>query len=538
MKLKINIVTLLVFMFCLLTNSVYADSEPGMGSSAGSQAGNDIMSQVNTADKINNRLAQPLTSSETSMKTFGPAEQQQSFNAQLSAPSSESFLEVFAQPGSTGDLATVATKQDTDFDGIYDYAYNLSNVSGVCANGVISCNPGTWEGCSYYTWIATEGKVLLSSVPEIKQLAGCNCINNSCGSNLVWNNLDTVLKDLGGAIVGAIQDYNPHYTVTSVSIDDATITYYGQETPETVSACSDSVYFSGTKQPEQYYDPVSGSLPVDDEVLSQAADSDSYYTQLSDALINQNNPSSTTKCYEKRSIQFDGDGIPSVITTGTCQTLDTTGCDLSEENICGYDNADCVNTYHNKSPTGLTPLPYCKNLSSNDVDWEFCNDGTTISYTNSNAESGLLESGIAIWWNIHREYRCDEDDGFDVTDELENTKDIQASTEWLDGSQYSYDGNTGIIYGLSESGDTCEKACKVKAPVEDTQAGNEGTTGQYRKTVDSYVYKYKKCDGDTCPLESGETIVKNCSCLNEFAEATSIMQVLSTASKDLICSEN
>ena len=78
----------------------------------------------------------------------------------------------------------------------------------------------------------------------------------------------------------------------------------------------------------------------------------------------------------------------------------------------------------------------------------------------------------------------------------------------------------------------------MKGPVENTQTGTEGTTGDYRKTVDSYVYKYKKCDGSACPLESGETIVKDCSCLNEFAEAASIMQVLSTASKDLICSEN
>lgn len=86
--------------------------------------------------------------------------------------------------------------------------------------------------------------------------------------------------------------------------------------------------------------------------------------------------------------------------------------------------------------------------------------------------------------------------------------------------------------------ENCEKACKVRKPLPDTEAGVSGTTSDYRTTTASYVDEYRKCNNDICPVAAGETILKNCACLNDFAEAASTMQVLSDAGKDMICSEN
>jgi len=86
--------------------------------------------------------------------------------------------------------------------------------------------------------------------------------------------------------------------------------------------------------------------------------------------------------------------------------------------------------------------------------------------------------------------------------------------------------------------ENCEKACKVRKPLPDTQAGVSGTTSDYRTTTASYVDEYRRCNNDVCPVVAGETILKNCACLNDFAEATSTMQVLDNAGKDIICSGN
>jgi conjugal transfer mating pair stabilization protein TraN len=55
--------------------------------------------------------------------------------------------------------------------------------------------------------------------------------------------------------------------------------------------------------------------------------------------------------------------------------------------------------------------------------------------------------------------------------------------------------------------------------------------------VSSYAYLYRKCEGNVCPIEGGEAIVKHCACLNDFPAAASLMQVLDNAADDLTCTE-
>ena len=82
---------------------------------------------------------------------------------------------------------------------------------------------------------------------------------------------------------------------------------------------------------------------------------------------------------------------------------------------------------------------------------------------------------------------------------------------------------------------TCEKACKTRKLVDNTE-----TTVTVRKdsyvTPTSYQYFYKTCTDAGCPLGAFEEILKDCQCINEFAEAAVIMQSLRQAGRDLICS--
>lgn len=153
-----------------------------------------------------------------------------SFLPKLACQKTATLMEVLVQPSSTGDLVNVQIARDTDFDGTIDSRSNLPvPVSGICANGVISCQPGSWSQCSYYRWdVGADRKLKLSQVP-ISELAGCYCINNSCGANLAWGNLPSVLGDLGGGMVGALTTADPRIGVAQAVIDGPVIRYVGAQ---------------------------------------------------------------------------------------------------------------------------------------------------------------------------------------------------------------------------------------------------------------------------------------------------------------------
>src|SRR3546814_4742831 len=68
------------------------------------------------------------------------------------------------------------------------------------------------------------------------KLAGCYCINNSCGTNLAWGNMASVLRDLGGGMIGALTTADPRYGVAEAVIDGPAIRYVGAQS----TACSSS----------------------------------------------------------------------------------------------------------------------------------------------------------------------------------------------------------------------------------------------------------------------------------------------------------
>jgi len=186
-----------------------------------------VSEKFGSSDKVEQNLTNPLTSG----SSFTTLDGSQSFNQQLSCPSSSSFLELFYALGAGGDLAPVIVKQDTDFDGEYDYNFTLPvPVSGVCANGIISCNNGTWSNCSYHLWNAGTNDRLGLKEANLADLAGCYCVNNSCGSSLAFGNRYTILDDLAGGMSGALMQRDPRYAISAVDKQDFVIKLSGQDT--------------------------------------------------------------------------------------------------------------------------------------------------------------------------------------------------------------------------------------------------------------------------------------------------------------------
>jgi hypothetical protein len=242
--------------------------------------GSAIDKQYGSSGALSTNVVSPLLDG-TLMTTMGG----QSFNAQMWCPSSRSFLSVTIVPSGTGDIQEIVVTEDTNFDGRYDYTFSLPpgvRGSGVCGNGIISCDAGTWSNCSYWEWIAdSSGKVGLQAVPR-ESLGGCFCVNNYCGSNIILKETQLVLTSLGGGVVGAVQATNPKYAVSNSSITDTTINYFAQNTGSCgqLSSSDPSVYYNSPAAMDQ---AASGAASM------QMQDPNSiYYTVMNSEAATEN----------------------------------------------------------------------------------------------------------------------------------------------------------------------------------------------------------------------------------------------------------
>jgi len=69
-----------------------------------------------------------------------------------------------------------------------------------------------------------------------------------------------------------------------------------------------------------------------------------------------------------------------------------------------------------------------------------------------------------------------------------------------------------------------------------SDGSNHGVTGEKQRDPVTYDFFYRPCKVGVCQIETGETVVKECQCLEEFGEAAAMMQLLRMASSDLVCS--
>jgi hypothetical protein len=220
----------------------------------------------NAVDAVRPNFETPQDVERTMSNPLNGASQFSSFNgaSPFSQPiaclASNAFLEVFFAPSGTGDLSPVIIRQDTNFDNVFDATQTLpAPVSGVCANGVVSCSSGTWNSCQAYAWSTNASNVLTQTPTTLDQLGGCYCVNNSCGTGLPILNESYILSDLAGGMAGALSAADPRYAVSTVGRTPFQISLSGQST----TACK-----TPPSLPQTHYASNPAQLPIDAAVLS------------------------------------------------------------------------------------------------------------------------------------------------------------------------------------------------------------------------------------------------------------------------------
>ena len=345
---------LLLLLMCIAFLAAPREGLSQSASDLGAAQGNSVLNLYGSKSGITNNVSNPLTSSNTPMTTIDGTT---SFSGQLQCPNSQRFMEVLIQPGATGDITTFIVSQDTNFDGNLDYTYEVPfPVSGLCANGVIACNPGTWSNCQTYQWASdSSGRVSLQVVP-LTALGGCFCVNNSCGTNLVFANTPTIMNVIGGGVAGAIQKNDPRYAISNVVIDGMDATYYGQNSGGCIASSS------GPANAEQYYyNPGNMSSDAAAQAAGQAAVPTSVYSTLKTSDAAGNYQTATCTIARGDAIAWDTNYqcfMESGITNGCSVLENNSNCQLQSENIDG------VTTVSNYIATGLEPLSSCQPLSS------------------------------------------------------------------------------------------------------------------------------------------------------------------------------
>ncbi len=678
----------IILALLVLMQPALAGGSFSQGLSAGSSAGEYANQRLGSKSALKSNILTPASSGGAiQMHSLNG---QNPFNGSISNPKGKRILEILIHPTSTGDLSPVYVYENTGSGNQYNYSYTVPfEVSGICANGLISCEPGTWKNCKYYKWVAdSSGRVSLEERPST-DFGGCYCINNSCGYNLATNNLSIVLKDIGGGAIGAVmQSGNYKMTVTGVDVNSVDIVYYGQiirdnSTPQPSSYPSTEQaqyeWQTGSTNPSSYYSGTNGGYlfaAAGSVENSEKSNPDSMYNLIATSGAAKKNPVEQKTCYIKREINitkhqndyFSAEGddtCPEKFDTSICSKIDqcysdSTGyhclCELSSNgsvssggcgptynyNVCGKiyvnfyvcddpcvslklgsksilsdaggcyisDGANPDNGTYTLITEGTENLYlYLENMGACECPpdhpswskvyipiyrkaWDTVNneisDQCQQYENNSNcqlkdewvdgvrtwkdyASTGLVPVGQVCktfygwtshtfcynWWTKERIYTCKTSGyNFDkakqrVTTIVNSTANANVmSTSTLGEVNYQdyreSNGSWGYHNGsltipLSGSKNGCMFVCKVKVPVQDTQAYSNTNTSQYR-SIQSYSFDYRKCtdtDGTyTCPYDpsKGETIVTNCQCINEFAEAAAIMQTLENAGKDIICS--
>ncbi len=282
-------------------------------------------------------------------------------NTKLICPSSKQFLNIFAEPSATGDV-TAYIRADTGLTGSFTDSITTPPISGVCTNGFVSCDSGTWHNCKYYTWgirhkntgngitynslreckthimqkcstlnkCSTNGKTYSSlkqcesscPIPTcelttdkmihyvqqtgISSLGNCFAINKSVG-NIFWNDFDNIMTTLGGGLIDHLSG-EENIAVTRSKLDQTSMSlgYYGADTANCSAASNSNNSYNGKSPNQLKQDYQSGQISgADAEVFNQSQDPNSYYSQLAGSNYMKQNPVNTYTCSIKRRLIFN-----------------------------------------------------------------------------------------------------------------------------------------------------------------------------------------------------------------------------------------
>ncbi|MCU3493002.1 conjugal transfer protein TraN [Enterobacter hormaechei subsp. steigerwaltii] len=619
-----------------------------------------VKGKTSNASRLNESQIRPV-SGENNMKTY---DGKTAFDGKAVCKGSSEFMRMLVQPTTNGNLKLLNIMQDTDMNGSLDITTSPGwDISVVCSNGFQTCSDANnATTCTSWAWVADPKSYQLGRKNvAMTDLGGCYCINNSCGSNLAWNNLGQILNDLGGGASQALSRANPWFTLSQIKVDGVSASFVGGDT----ASCSigDSEGFFGTADGKKIlnYKDNYNAMKTDAESNKNTS---SAYKSITTGSLNPNEQYDLKSCSVTRNVPLDEVKLNEIIAfdggEGTVQQCGTDCLQLVMGKIgnnywdgyCKYYEVE--SKFFVKKPdriksatlvevqyddwmqmwvsdkvvwngphgnwTDMGPVPgSCQQNTSwkQNPNLDFkqylnkegpvtfklrvevydggegyarvnlkadlsCKEGkdyisNTCTAYEQDKECQLVEEAVdgvktftggintgliplaqtqvlqgnfcsvpvkRDWFKKNRTYRCNKKTSFNFDNIIERKAYIDKTVTPGDYKDKMFN-NGKVSYGAGELfwpdmpkvGD-CINMCKTRKP---KQTPDMAVTGQVDKNNKSGVIKYDnfyyECDAtNKCPAEPGEEVIKACQCLNEFAEASAIMQVIRQAGQDMICS--
>lgn len=293
----------------LILSGTVAAQTPGQDSAAEKAAGiSDLVFQkTGTAQALNTNVITPMSTKQQLSTVDGT----KNFDAQIACKASNQFLRMRIQPQNTGDIKILTIEQDTTLDGKIDsYITPPWLVSGVCSNGFVQCNPGTWENCSSYKWAVSDDDIVSADRTAFSDLGGCYCINNNCGTGLAWSNIKGVLGHLGGGAVAALSKANPFYGISDIEFNETSVTYLGQNSSNCTSANIDSLVGTGSTQDLTKYQHDPSKIKSD---AFSAGDTNKLANLIKTSNLNAGSDTEFQSCTITRNVPIEAVGVEDVI---------------------------------------------------------------------------------------------------------------------------------------------------------------------------------------------------------------------------------
>jgi len=294
---KIICIFILLFYVCLNAAIVFGNNGTDPKATAKSLY-DQVKGKFNTREGINTNFISPLMGS-GSLTTF---DNTKSFTTKLACPSSNKFIQIIMQPKQNTNTVDFIVYYDSNFDGYIDKNWYFTGITGICSNGYIKCKDTVnWKECKTYR-VVYDGSSFVEDEVSFYNLSHCFRVVSVYGAFL---NYDYILSNFGGILVGAMQKYNPHYSVTNVEYPaEMTILYYGQD----VQKCSynKSAPVSGVDNPEAFF---GGALKGDFSSVYQFLSSGSSLLKASNftsPLANIYNNMTEKSCTVRRVLQKEG----------------------------------------------------------------------------------------------------------------------------------------------------------------------------------------------------------------------------------------
>ncbi|EJE9489006.1 conjugal transfer protein TraN [Salmonella enterica] len=619
-----------------------------------------VKGKTSNASRLNESQIRPV-SGENNMRTY---DGKTAFDGKAVCKGSSEFMRMLVQPTTNGNLKLLNIMQDTDMNGSLDITTSPGwDISVVCSNGFQTCSDANNAAtCTSWAWVADPKSYQLGRKNvAMTDLGGCYCINNSCGSNLAWNNLGQILNDLGGGASQALSRANPWFTLSQIKVDGVSASFVGGDT----ASCSigDSEGFFGTADGKKIlnYKDNYNAMKTDAESNKNTS---SAYKSITTGSLNPNEQYDLKSCSVTRNVPLDEVKLNEIIAfdggEGTVQQCGTDCLQLVMGKIgnnywdgyCKYYEVE--SKFFVKKPdriksatlvevqyddwmqmwvsdkvvwngphgnwTDMGPVPgSCQQNTSwkQNPNLDFkqylnkegpvtfklrvevydggegyarvnlkadlsCKEGkdyisNTCTAYEQDKECQLVEEAVdgvktftggintgliplaqtqvlqgnfcsvpvkRDWFKKNRTYRCNKKTSFNFDNIIERKAYIDKTVTPGDYKDKMFN-NGKVSYGAGELfwpdmpkvGD-CINMCKTRKP---KQTPDMAVSGQVDKNNKAGVIKYDnfyyECDAtNKCPAEPGEEVIKACQCLNEFAEASAIMQVIRQAGQDMICS--